>query len=433
MLDKKGGVIFLEKCNSIKEIKELNNRRAVLFSIKNIVDRQKIEDINPSKYEIEIQSGAALTKERIAPFNDFDNFPASISEKNYRYGEYTIYKWIYNNIFTDYIGFCHYRRKFVISDRQLDEWMEQGVDIITLKPEFFSRDIIEFYKKNHYGCDMEKTLEIIRELYPEDYEEVLELLHNCGFHARSMNIFSREMFRACYEWIFPILERLEQTTFLKRDIYQQRDIAYITERLLSIFVDLNKKRCNVRETRYIELISDSPEEIVIKSPQELKEVIRRNFEKEKFHQAYEILLRNINIVNDELNRTILLFYIDEAERAILPFTIFDYIQESNDLQMLESIICKMVNSTLRLFSDEISKEIEDEFICYLEIYEYSYIAIDTIISCLKYDTAKNYYQLIELYQKMNRLEEAKSILEIALDKYSEDDKLLELRETFKEE
>ena len=87
--------------------------------------------LNP--WEIQVQAGAALTDIRIYPQNDHDDFPESISDRNQRYSEMTAIWWAYHHINTPYIGIEHYRRRFSISPQELEDELNNGVDVITLK------------------------------------------------------------------------------------------------------------------------------------------------------------------------------------------------------------------------------------------------------------------------------------------------------------
>ena len=64
-----------------------NSNQLSLFVVSCHVDKELNEELNPSKYEIPIQAGAALTDIKTAKLNDYDDFPESISDRNHRYSE----------------------------------------------------------------------------------------------------------------------------------------------------------------------------------------------------------------------------------------------------------------------------------------------------------------------------------------------------------
>ena len=97
------------------------------------VDKPMEEGDLKSVYNVPIQAGAALTDKRICKLNDYDDFPESISDRNKRYSEMTAMYRIGALNDSEYVGITHYRRRFLLSDKQLEEYMDKGFDIITTK------------------------------------------------------------------------------------------------------------------------------------------------------------------------------------------------------------------------------------------------------------------------------------------------------------
>ena len=109
--------------------KETN--RLAMYIICCHVDKPMEEGDLKSKYNIPLQAGAALTDKRICDLNDYDGFDDSISDRNKRYSEMTAMYWIGKHINTEYVGVGHYRRRFLLSDSELDKYMDKGFDIIS--------------------------------------------------------------------------------------------------------------------------------------------------------------------------------------------------------------------------------------------------------------------------------------------------------------
>lgn len=218
----------------------LKDKRLAMFVVCCHVDKPLEEHMPESIYNIPIQAGAALTDARVCELNDYDDTDNTISDRNQRYSEMTAMYWIGQNIITDYIGISHYRRRFLLSDKQLSDYMDEGFDIITTKPYPLPEIVKENYLAAYYGYDWNLFTEILKKHSPEylslaDTEFSKDHIHPCN-----MNIFKGEVYNEYCEFVFPILNEFYEKSPWKYDTYQRRDVGFIGERLSSLFVE--KKR-----------------------------------------------------------------------------------------------------------------------------------------------------------------------------------------------
>src|SRR6056297_1699677 len=70
----------------------------------------------PFDYIIPIQVGAALTDEKLTHLNDKTGI--NISEKNRKFCELTALYWMWKNTNNNFLGLCHYRRFFNMSQKK---------------------------------------------------------------------------------------------------------------------------------------------------------------------------------------------------------------------------------------------------------------------------------------------------------------------------
>ncbi|MCR4798309.1 MAG: DUF4422 domain-containing protein [Lachnospiraceae bacterium] len=207
-----------------------------LYVVSSHVDKPLEEKIINSKYEVPIQAGAALTDKRICERNDYDGFAESLSDKNRRLAEGTAIYWIYKHLDTDYVGIEHYRRRFVISDEELERYMESGVDLITTKPMTTEEPMQSSYIRDHFGGDWLMMMEILKDHDPEHYALYESETNSTSFHYGNINIMKKEEFIKYGDWIFPILEECLKRTPEKWDAYNARDVAFLMERLSHFYV-----------------------------------------------------------------------------------------------------------------------------------------------------------------------------------------------------
>ncbi len=186
-------------------------------------------------YMIPIQTGASLTKKRIADLTD--NTKIHISDKNKIYCELTALYWGWKNGNSRIWGLCHYRRKFSFRNRQEIEKILQRYDWIVPIHYCFRNTLEREYQKVHRKEDLELLKEVLKQKKDGSYEAVLEVLSSNKLYPYNMLIAAREEMEFYCEWLFDILFRIEQERGEREDsFYQQRYIGFLAERLMTAYI-----------------------------------------------------------------------------------------------------------------------------------------------------------------------------------------------------
>jgi hypothetical protein len=222
-----------------------------------------------------IQAGKA-----ISGFNlgiQGDDIGDNISVKNETFSELTAWYWAWKNIKAiypniEYIGLSHYRRFFAINEPLVEytlinryyipkmENYEQSIiqklknnDIILAKPAIFGYNIKTHFEKNHNISDYFFIKEIIHEIYPEYYKSFLNFFENNNKISLYCMFISRyELFNKYFNWLFPILfEAEKKINFSKYDTYQKRVFAFLSERLLNVYVCHNNLNVSYESIYFI--------------------------------------------------------------------------------------------------------------------------------------------------------------------------------------
>lgn len=154
----------------------------------------------------------------------------------------------------DYIGFNHYRRLFKIED--LNDIAEY--DVIDAKPipmvlnigyftgspilNYVLTDIKNGYAICHKIDDWNKMEALLKKTpYYVDFEEWSK--QNSFTSPCNMFVMKRKLFDEYCEFIFPILFELEkQVDLTGYDNYQKRQLAFLAERLTSLFLYSKKQQ-----------------------------------------------------------------------------------------------------------------------------------------------------------------------------------------------
>lgn len=189
-----------------------------------------------------------------------DDTGNNISSKNPYYCELTGLYWIWKNSKEkpdDIVGLVHYRRFFTVAAQNfkyaLTGKMPQICGVNRLEKEcnggkvllpkrlrgLYSLEVA--YAINHSIEDLRKTQEAIQHLTPEYIDDYHAILRSNVFFGYNMMVCNKKMLDQYCEWLFPILSYVEE---LKKDepaknTYQDRAYAFISERLLQVWLKHN--------------------------------------------------------------------------------------------------------------------------------------------------------------------------------------------------
>ena len=185
-----------------------------------------------------------------------DEMKDNISRLNSKLNEMTAIYAYWKNLMkdADYIGFNHYRRLFDAD--VLDD--VAGYDIIDARPiqmvfnmsyftgspipNFVPTDIKNGYFICHKIEDWIKMEEQLKKTpyyaYFEEWSKQSQLTSPCN-----MFVMKKKIFEEYCNFVFPILFDLEQKINLEgRDLYQKRGLAFLSERLTSLFIYSKKNQ-----------------------------------------------------------------------------------------------------------------------------------------------------------------------------------------------
>lgn len=197
------------------------------------MDRPLKEDLSRYSWEIPIQAGAALTKQKLCGVRD--DLGENISHKNGQYCELTALYWIWKHDCSDYVGLGHYRRHFNLDRGMLKKLCCSDIDVVLTIPVLNFPSVREVYRHDHTDSDWETALEAIRILEPEYIAAAEEIQSGNYYYGYNMLIAKRRILDAYCTWLFPILGYCEEHCCLKKDRYQSRYIGFLAERLMGIY------------------------------------------------------------------------------------------------------------------------------------------------------------------------------------------------------
>lgn len=198
-----------------------------------------------------IQVGAALCRERVADVLDCDG--DNISEKNVNYSELTALYWIWKNVLQSsaegsefsYYGLVHYRRILELSEDDALRLADNDIDVILPFPMPYEPNIEAHHERYLKKEDWDAVLKAIQELRPEYAKQFPRILQQRYFYNYNIMLAKKEVLIQYCEWLFPILERVEELSVPTGVNRSDRYIGYVGETLATLYFMVNKDKLNV--------------------------------------------------------------------------------------------------------------------------------------------------------------------------------------------
>jgi lipopolysaccharide biosynthesis glycosyltransferase len=215
-------------------------------------------------YIMPIHAGKAISSVSL-PFCIGDDSGDNISSKNKSWCELTVLYWMWKNLDADYYGLMHYRRylSFTRADgyelvHEFDnELANNDLSEANIENECRNYEIItspiwnvhpaglpdhvmsgyDFYCMNHYKKDLDVTIEIIKNNYPDFYLPFLETIYSKQTFFFNISVMKKEYFQEYCTFMFGVLEETEkQIDISSYDPYQKRVLGFLAERLTNAYV-----------------------------------------------------------------------------------------------------------------------------------------------------------------------------------------------------
>ncbi len=219
-----------------------------------------------------------------------DNTGDHISHLNCYYSELTGFYWIWKNYKKDdYIGTCHYRRFLIDEKEQVLNTSQYKLllsqyDLITTKRVILNNSYHFGFSANHNIEALDVTGEVIRDLYPEYYDDFVRLVNGNETYFGNMLVTSHKLFDEYCEWLFTIFFEVSRriNPDPNEDAYHKRVFGFISEFLLYVWVTTKKLRvCEMK----VGMIGEKAE------TRELKETIGTYFAKKDIDGAKSYFLQ----------------------------------------------------------------------------------------------------------------------------------------------
>lgn len=220
---------------------------------------------------IPIHAGKAIYKPEKDPYlREFmpalgDDTGDNISSMNPYYCELTVLYWVWKNDSSgpdDVVGLNHYRRYFCEFDTEKNEILsEETINDILSKYDFIvsgsssdydeeceeSCSVYKSYKDNHVIEDLDESLMLISQFYPQLYSRMeREIKKTDSMALCNMMICKKKHLDQYCEFLFTIFNKLEQIIDLNDDKHQGyngRVFGFLGERLFRPWIMATGHTC----------------------------------------------------------------------------------------------------------------------------------------------------------------------------------------------
>lgn len=377
------------------------------FIVMNVADQVLAEQgFRRSKYDVTIQTGCALTDKRIAEFSD--DIGDNISVLNPSYSELTALYWVWKHQKAKYIGWRHYRRFMAISDEELEQCMAEGIDVIMPVPIEIGNDIEQQYIGSTTLDTWQAMMRVLQKREPDYYAAAMVGFKDNLFFPYCMGIWSWQYFDAYCSWLFPILDEVYRMIGSKWDAYKNRYIAFLAERLHSLYFLANAERLNYRfaEIKILNTIDVAEEYDNELTENQALCLIEELLKKRQAYKAYSVVQKILDENREKQWKKLELMdrilFIVRVESIYTEMTLCRHSAEPEELFKHYN----MLISYLRPLEEDTSAFDEEVFFAYLNKTRTSMYAVSNIVSLEMNNPAKVLLELAKIYLKRQQQEEA---------------------------
>lgn len=253
-------------------------------------------DVPKEELYIPMHVGHAQAKQEYGYLGD--DTGDNISDLNCYYAELSGVYWVWKNYTeADYVGICHYRR--FLTNEENKAFTQEQYEALLQKYDLITTKQLELPNSYHYGFGahhkietLDETGRIISEIYPEYYDNFIELVNGNKTYFGNIMVTSKALYDEYCEWLFTILFELQKRIDLTfEDDYHRRVFGFISEFLLLVWVKtrgLKALECRVA------IIGDKTE------TREIKEKMAEFFQNKDAVGAREYFSRYLKIRPDVL-------------------------------------------------------------------------------------------------------------------------------------
>ena len=194
-----------------------------------------------------------------------DDSGENISLRNPRWCELTGLYWLWRNVDAEALGLCHYRRYLagrhggrglerVLTQAEAEALLHEYEVLLPKKRHYWVETNRSQYDHAHHASDMDAVHALLAEAEDKRYLEAFDrVMARRSGHRFNLFVMRQDCFRRYCGWLFPLLFQLEQRLDLSGySAYDQRVFGFVAERLLDVWLTVQRPRCRELPLVYTE-------------------------------------------------------------------------------------------------------------------------------------------------------------------------------------
>lgn len=214
-------------------------------------DKPLKNDYKYADYMIPIHAGAKQSSRFVAEYRD--DVGSNISLKNGNYCELTVLYWVWKNCLKEdcsaqydrYYGLMQYRRVLLLDRQDLFRLKENRVDVVLPYPMPYEPDIELHHERYVKNADWKVLMEVVKEVFPECMAYFDEILKGRYLYNYNIILAERSVLREYCQWLFAILEKVEQLSVPNGENRSDRYLGYMAETLETLYFMKNKDKLRI--------------------------------------------------------------------------------------------------------------------------------------------------------------------------------------------
>ena len=200
----------------------------------------------PSSCIHTVMGGSAQFAGRRTSGMYYDDEGENISRYHPLYSELSVIYWLWKNApEARYLGLCHYRRHFLLTEKILAGIKSGEADVILTPPRLTFPSVERCFTESAFSNvsleDYELMLKLIKEQDGSCGRFAEEFLRGQVHFPNNMVIARREIYGAYAEFIFSVLERMRKIYEEKNIKRPDRCLGYLGELLTTIYFAYHRK------------------------------------------------------------------------------------------------------------------------------------------------------------------------------------------------
>ena len=169
-----------------------------------------------------------------------DDIGDNISLQNPYYCELTALYWVWKNSNEDYVGLCHYRRIFDLTDGQLTSLLSKQPHAILVYPSIQYPNAGR-HESRYLNDDVRKVVrDVLQAQSVELYEDYAKVMDDKYIYNFNMLIAKKEVLDKYCEWLFRTIQQIEDICRERGITVEKRQQGYWAENLMSLYFLTNR-------------------------------------------------------------------------------------------------------------------------------------------------------------------------------------------------